>query len=126
MTKKGGHTDETSRTESTTAVVRIQQLARTFPGLAHAPGVDPWDPVVLDEWAVRQRGDRDWPTFEAAGFVLQVWDYPTLWRTKFDVVFAWYVWDADHRDAFLAWTRDPWWLGDERWQHGRRPVERGR
>ena len=28
---------------------------------------------------------------------------------RFDVVEAMAVWDADHRTAFLEWTKNPWW-----------------
>ena len=31
-------------------ILRIRMLAQTFPGLWKAPGVSPWDAVLLDQW----------------------------------------------------------------------------
>ena len=82
----------------------ITLLARSFPSLEHATGLDPWNPGELRRWAAED------PRVTAAGhhaaaFVLGVWTQ----QPGFDVVRALAVWDAAHRAAFLAWARAPWW-----------------
>ncbi|MBX9579619.1 MAG: hypothetical protein K2X87_04860 [Gemmataceae bacterium] len=104
-------------------VARIQALARSFPSLKDAPGVDPWDPDALDLWAAGRDGDAEWAGRLAAEFVLKVWDCAGLDRVspRFDAVFGWYVWGPADRAAFRAWADAPFWLGDLRWQEGREP-----
>jgi hypothetical protein len=42
---------------------------------------------------------------------LSVWDPQQAWELeRFDVMEALRVWDEDHREAFLAWASNPWWL----------------
>ncbi len=86
--------------------IKIQWLARTFPSLRKAPGVDPWIPHELNRWAVgpASSGER-----HAARFVLAVWDNDAGWECgRFDVVEALTAWDEPHRRAFLAWAYEPW------------------
>jgi hypothetical protein len=111
---------------------RMAALARSFPTLHKADGLDPWDPDRLDHWAATHpavtTGSR-----HAARFVLAVWvgracmapgltehevDEDTLYSYRcespwasgiFDVVDAFGTWDHRHQEAFLAWARDPWW-----------------
>lgn len=46
----------------------------------------------------------------AGRFILQVWNPRTKWTAgRFNVVEAMQRWDYAHRDAFLAWAKDPWW-----------------
>ena len=68
-----------------------------------------FDARRLDRWV------RTWPgvtagSLMAGRFVLQVWNPSTKWTAgRFNVVEAMQRWDYAHRDAFLAWARDPWW-----------------
>ena len=96
-------TDETPAQATNMAV-----FARTFPCLAKAAGVTPWDANTLDQWAT------DTPLSHgelvAARFLLALWDSATDWRCgRFDVMEALRVWDDRHRAAFLACAGDPWW-----------------
>lgn len=111
---------------------RVSNLARTFPTMHQAEGLDPFDPDVFDAWA--QKGLSRGAVF-AAQFILTVWsgragrlsDKPrktpakdtwhgvhrwnldSHWRIgPFDVVDAMGTWDAAHRNAFVAWAQDPW------------------
>lgn len=60
----------------------------------------------------------------AGRFVLSVWNSTTDWNEvahedgileegetlrRFDLFEAWGVWDEPHREAALAWLRDPFW-----------------
>lgn len=95
---------------------RMSALARTFPSLARitggagnaAPGVAPFDALELHTW-VTTSGARTSGNYHAVAFVLNVFNGPE-WGEKmpFDVVQAFAVWDRPHREAFLAWARDPW------------------
>lgn len=111
---------------------RVTALAQTFPTLRDADGVFPWDPEKLDAWARRGRCHG---AILSAQFVLALWHgrlghvgkprktpekddwsgihrFPvdTFWRCGlFDVVSALTTWDEQHRTAFLAWAKDPWW-----------------
>lgn len=64
--------------------------------------------IALNKWA---RGPA--PTggsIEAARFILSVWDPSGRWSAgRFNVCRALQRWDYAHRDAFVAWARDPWW-----------------
>ncbi len=111
---------------------RMSQLALTFPTLRSAAGVDPFDVDELDAWACGPAPCHGglW----SARFVLAVWSgqmgrvkpsrkiknpdwegdrrFPvdTVWKSGlFDVVLALATWDQQHRVAFLAWAREPWW-----------------
>jgi hypothetical protein len=90
-----------------TPAERIAELARTFPSLAGAPGVKPWEPETLDSWAatVASSGER-----HAARFILAVWDPGYVWDCgRFDLMEALAAWDEAHRRALLAWAAEPWW-----------------
>lgn len=85
---------------------RMTALARTFPTLADAPGVQPWDPKRLAEQLA-----KPWPgtgARHALKFVLSVWSPPRD-EQRFDVMGALGAWDSTHREAFLAWAARPWW-----------------
>jgi hypothetical protein len=86
---------------------RTVALARSFPSLAAAPGLDPFDPVAFIAWG----DEQDFQARQAAAFVYHVWSFGEAWlRTSpFNAVFAMAVWDDEHRAAFLAWANDPWW-----------------
>lgn len=87
---------------------RLLDLCRSFPVLQSAPGIEPWDPDLLDQWA-----DRPSSTDEAryaATFVLALWGPWRWWRVgPFHVIRAMKVWDEQHRAAFAAWAEAPWW-----------------
>lgn len=88
-------------------VRRMTELARSFPSLRHAPGVDPFDVEPLDCWAA---GKASHGEALAARFVLAVWSPEEAWEAgRFDVMEALRVWDLPHREAFLKWASDPWW-----------------
>jgi hypothetical protein len=66
---------------------RMLRLARTFPCLANAPGVDPWYADRLDEWAASS-GPSDGEKCSAR-FILAVWSPDHEWHVgKFDLMEA--------------------------------------
>jgi hypothetical protein len=114
----------------------MTRLARTFPTLRDArwkgrDALDPFEPERLIEWA---RAHASFTAWLSVRFVLAVYsgsvgqigvparvnhmknsqpyrcavglDLPVQ---PFDVVDALAHWDAEHREAFLAWARAPWW-----------------
>jgi hypothetical protein len=96
-------TDIAGTTES-----RIKLLAQMFPCLRKAPGISPWNALAVDDWA--SSGNPSHGELCTARFVLAVWDPNGEWRSgRFDLMEALPVWDLHHREAFLAWARDPWW-----------------
>jgi len=96
----------------------ISRLARRFPSLRDAVGIDPWDALTFLRWS-------DGPQLtggmaHAIRFVLQVWNASTDWREiaaangidgthldPFNVARAFQTWDDAHREAFLAWCEAP-------------------
>lgn len=115
-----GEVDVTPRDEGVSTAGRIEQLARSFRALRHAPPdvFQPWDPLrFANYYRIGSSGEKD-----AALFVLSVWNPMTNWRRVaklardrgptgglFDVHRALSNWDAANRAAFLNWARDPWW-----------------
>lgn len=90
---------------------KMATFASNFPCLQGAPGVEPWDSLQLDEWAMKgvSHGERC-----TAQFVLAVWGHTTIkgcsWKCgPFDFIEAISVWDEANRNAFLEWAKDPWW-----------------
>ena len=109
---------------------KMTALARTFPTLDRAGGVEPFNAVRLDAWAYGPEPSHG--AQHAARFLLAVYvgrafnrvvdhrpqdDRATFLFTidaawncaPFDVVNAMGTWDAAHRAAFVAWASDPWW-----------------
>jgi len=87
----------------------IVALARSFPSVAHAPGLDPWDPGAFAAWAAGPAPSTG--AQHAARFVLSVWSCGG-WSEppgRFDLVKAWKVWDDAHCAAALRWLRRPFW-----------------
>jgi len=81
-------------------------LANSFPTLRGV--IDHWDPDMLDTWACGTEPGAG--ALNAARFVLSVWNTRTEWKCgAFNVVIAWGIWDDEHREAFLSWTRKPRW-----------------
>lgn len=101
-------------------VERLERLARSFTALKSAPAAlfHPWDALQFaDYYRTGSGGEKD-----AALFILSVWNPTSNWRTLarlardrsptgglFDVHRALGNWDAENRQAFLEWARDPWW-----------------
>jgi hypothetical protein len=86
----------------------LSALARSFPTLSAAPGLTPWRPEELDEWAAGPVPGSG--ALHAARFVLAVWRPLGEWACgPFDVMRALGAWDGPHREAFLAWANHPWW-----------------
>lgn len=79
----------------------IVALARVFPGLRAADGVQPWDPDRLRRWASHQLRDVEL----AALFVLSVAE-PGV---DFPMHEALVEWDDYSRIAFTTWVMKPWW-----------------
>jgi len=110
---------------------RMTRLARSFPTLADADGIEPWNPEALIAWACDYTIDQD--DTHALRFVLQVWRPTHDWRTEtasvllqrghslrdahniasafapFNVVSALASWDHLHQAAFLAWIAVPFY-----------------
>ncbi len=88
-------------------LARVAALARTFPSLARAPHIDPYDPDAFDEWA--GGNDCNGPAYFSALFILQVTSAGEHWESgTFNAVVAMLAWDEAHRRAFLAWAAEPW------------------
>ncbi len=86
---------------------RMTALARSFPTLAHARGVDPFTPEALDEWAAG--GGEGSGSQHAARFCLEVFNPDATWEAgPFRLVPAMFCWDRHHRAAFRAWCEAPW------------------
>ena len=90
--------------------IKILSLARSFKCLRGTPGTRGglWDAVALDTWAA---GGASSGEKHSARFVLGVWNPYDEWRCgKFDIYDAIQVWDHAHREAFLRWALDPWFV----------------
>jgi len=88
--------------------IRMLLLAQTFPALWNTPGINPWNALVVDEWA--SSGSATHGELCAARFVLAVWDVNQDWRCgQFDLMNALRIWDEWHRKAFLELAANPWW-----------------
>jgi hypothetical protein len=78
-------------------------LARLFPSLDRADGIEPFDSALLAHWLETSPevtgGGR-----HAARFILSVWNS----NNPFEITKAMNVWDEAHRRAFLEWAKDPW------------------
>lgn len=105
--------EETTDPNTAADVARIRALARSFPSLTDAPGVDPWNPDALDRWAEGGVSDTQ---FVAARVLLAVWDV-RFWgagRAPFVNLTAAvgssdHPLDEEHRAAFSEWAKHPWW-----------------
>ena len=96
---------------SNNSYVKIAFVAQTLPCLRGVPGVAPWNAVALDAWATRSRPRPSPEQHYAVQFLLSIWDSQSEWRSGcFDVMSALRVWDHQHREAFLSWARNPWWI----------------
>lgn len=86
---------------------KLAALARSFPSLAHAPHLEPFDPDGFAAWLKRGQSDG---TRHAGAFVLHVFNWmnaqPGL---AFDLGAAINRWDSAHVAAFSAWAAAPWY-----------------
>ncbi len=99
----------------------MTRLARRFPSLERAPGVDPWDADVFLKWLCSTGLSHG--ELVAARFVLGVWNSSANWvelaredgypypehATRFDFFEAMGVWDPEHVEAFVSWVDAPFW-----------------
>jgi hypothetical protein len=87
---------------------KMTALALSFPTLADADGVRPWDPDRLEAWL--RSGAPGHGARCAGRFVLSVWNSYHEWQCGgFDLHEALGCWDERHRRAFVAWIAKPWW-----------------
>lgn len=87
--------------------LRMTRLARSFPTLRCAPGVEPWSPDELDAWACGPEPGSG--AQHAARLVLAIWNDTTPWRCgRFDLIAAVSTWDAEHIEAMRAWAATRW------------------
>ena len=87
---------------------KMAALALSFPTLADADGVGPWDPDRLEAWL--RSGAPGHGAMCAGRFVLSVWNSYHDWSSgRFDLHEALGCWDAQHRAAFVTWVTKPWW-----------------
>ena len=82
---------------------RMAWIARRFPSLRGKPGVDPFDATRLLAWS--QSPEPSAGAFHAACCVLAIYNRAIV---RFDAIAAMGIWDAAHRDAFVAWARRGW------------------
>ncbi len=105
-----GHTITTEE-EYNIAVQRVVDLARDLPCLADAPGIDPFEPSVLDDWVAEK--ERTKMQLHCGLLVLAAYHPFHNWRRgMFDLDVACWVWDEAHSDAFTRWARDPVFVWD--------------
>ena len=87
---------------------KMTALAGTFPTLATAAGVEPFEQEELDKWAAAGNGGSG--ARHAARFLLHVFNSNVEWESgPFVLSDAMACWDAHHRAAFVAWCKAPWW-----------------
>jgi hypothetical protein len=80
---------------------RLPSLARRFPCLDGAAGLDPWDPRALHAW-IRERGEGS-AAWHAGLLLLNLWgrrDWP-----RFDALAAARVWEEGDKQMFVDWMR---------------------
>ncbi len=86
---------------------KLVELARRFPTLQGAEGLDPWDPEKFDAWAAGSAPGSG--ALYAARFILEVWHQDLDWKCgRFNAVKAVGIWDGAHLAAFLSWVEVPW------------------
>jgi hypothetical protein len=102
-------------------------LARSFPTLRAARGIDPFDVETFVRWMATS-GEPGSGAVYAGRFVLSVWNSSADWREvardllpkedpgflaerfgRFDLFEAAAVWDHDHRLACMIWLEAPFY-----------------
>ena len=86
---------------------RLPSLARRFPCLQGAAGIDPWDPEALHRWA--QASPEESSARYAATLVLNLWREGP-WD-RFDILAAARVWEEADLQTFVDWLR-VWRFGE--------------
>ena len=89
----------------------IARLARAFPSLDRADGVEPFDAHELAAWA---KDGKSHGAICTARFILSVWNSSEAKDEcyelpYFDLHEALVVWDRHHQQAFAGWAEEPWW-----------------
>lgn len=87
----------------------ITDLARQFPALKNAPGLNPWNPKALDEWA--SSGDASSGERAVVRFLLAVWNgSEDFWKVgPFRLIDLNTFNDAD-LTVFQTWAKRPSFL----------------
>lgn len=84
-------------------------LARQFPALRKAPGVDPWHPETLDEWAasgIASSGERI-----VVRFLLAVWNgSEDYWKSGAFRLRDLNQLDEANFEAWRTWANRPFFL----------------
>src|SRR4051812_9818469 len=82
---------------------QVTRVARLFPMLDTADGLEPFDPRKLERWAIENRVGHGCEC--AVRFVLDLFEHGRA-RTlpPFDVFEAMRCWDARHQAAFAIWA----------------------
>ena len=90
------------------ATSRLVALARRFPSLRDAVGLDPWNAALLDKWACSELAPCA-QSMAAAQFVLFVADPRREWKCgRFEPSAAMLLWDEAHLAAYSEWVKAPW------------------
>lgn len=79
----------------------LAELAKLFPSLRDAPGLDPFDEVRFADW---MKSDAPPQAVHAARLVLSVWENTP---STFNLIEAFQNWDDEHREAYVAWFQRP-------------------
>lgn len=84
-------------------------LARQFPALRKAPGVDPWHPETLDEWAasgIPSSGEK-----AVVRFLLAVWNgSEDYWKSGPFRMRDIEILDDKNLEAWKTWAARPFFL----------------
>ena len=80
---------------------RLASLARRFPCLENAAGLDPWDGSSLLDW-IGNRGQDD-PAYHAGHLLLNLANHEGC--PPFDVMQAAKIWGEQDRQTFIDWLR---------------------
>jgi hypothetical protein len=87
---------------------RMTLLAKSFPTLTEGvPGIEPWDALVLDHWAVTSPAVTS-GSLATVRFLLHVWNDQTDWQCgPFSLHEAYGTWDGNHWAAMLEFLKTP-------------------
>ena len=84
-------------------------LARQFPALKGAPGLDPWNPTTLDEWAAS--GLPGSGACVVVRFLLAVWNGSRdVWKSGPFLLRDLERLDDENLEAWQAWAARPFFL----------------
>jgi hypothetical protein len=87
----------------------MTRLARQFPVLKGAPGVEPWEPEVLDEWAMS--GASGAGARAVTRFLLAVWNGSEyVWKVGGFRLRDLGDLDDEHLEIWKAWAARPFFL----------------